>query len=96
LPSYTVLVVVATEVPSHFGRAFDLRRIHRDGYSALAIERRLWRVLRSFPRRSLFARYPPICDIPESETMGWGEKLFFGIGAAALMGALAAALIRAT
>jgi hypothetical protein len=32
---------------------------------------------------------------PESETMGWAEKLFFGIGAAALIGALAAALIRA-
>jgi hypothetical protein len=30
----------------------------------------------------------------ESEIMGWGEKLFFGIGAAALIGALAAALIR--
>jgi hypothetical protein len=33
---------------------------------------------------------------PESETMGWAEKLFFGIGAAALIGALAATLIRAT
>jgi hypothetical protein len=32
----------------------------------------------------------------ESETMGWAEKLFFGIGAAALIGTLAAALIRAT
>jgi hypothetical protein len=31
----------------------------------------------------------------ESETMGWSEKLFLGIGAAALIGALAAALIRA-
>jgi hypothetical protein len=31
----------------------------------------------------------------ESETMGWGEKLFLGIGAAALIGALAATLIRA-
>jgi hypothetical protein len=31
----------------------------------------------------------------ESETMGWGEKLFLGIGAAALIGALAVALIRA-
>jgi hypothetical protein len=30
----------------------------------------------------------------ESETMGWGEKLFLGIAAAALIGALAAALIR--
>ena len=30
----------------------------------------------------------------ESETMGWAEKLFFGIGAAALIGALAATLIR--
>jgi len=28
--------------------------------------------------------------------MGWAEKLFFGIGAAALIGALAAALIRVT
>ena len=32
----------------------------------------------------------------ESETMGWAEKLLFGIGAAALIGALAATLIRAT
>jgi hypothetical protein len=32
----------------------------------------------------------------ESETMGWGEKLLLGIGAAALFGALAAALIHAT
>jgi hypothetical protein len=32
---------------------------------------------------------------PESETMGWAEKLFIGIGAAALIGTLAAALIRA-
>ena len=32
----------------------------------------------------------------ESETMGWAEKLLFGIGAAALIGALAAALIRVT
>jgi hypothetical protein len=31
----------------------------------------------------------------ESETMGWAAKLFLGIGAAALIGALAAALIRA-
>ena len=32
----------------------------------------------------------------ESETMGWAEKLLFGIGAAALIGALAATPIRAT
>jgi hypothetical protein len=32
----------------------------------------------------------------ESETMGWAEKLLFGICAAALIGALAATLIRAT
>jgi hypothetical protein len=32
----------------------------------------------------------------ESETMGWAEKLFLGIGAAALIGTLAAALIRDT
>ena len=32
----------------------------------------------------------------ESETMGLAEKLFFGIGAAALIGAFAAALIRAS
>jgi hypothetical protein len=31
----------------------------------------------------------------ESETMGGGEKLFVGLGAAALIGALVAALIRA-
>jgi hypothetical protein len=31
----------------------------------------------------------------EPETMGWAEKLFFGIGAAALIGVVAAALIRA-
>jgi hypothetical protein len=39
---------------------------------------------------------PGRCPKPESETMGWAEKLFFGIGAAALIGTLAAALIRAT
>ena len=32
----------------------------------------------------------------ESETVGWAEKLLFGIGAAALIGVLAATLIRAT
>jgi hypothetical protein len=32
----------------------------------------------------------------ESETMGWAEKLLFGIVAAALIGALAATLIRVT
>ena len=38
---------------------------------------------------------PDQCPKPESETMGWAEKLFLGIGAAALIGTLAAALIRA-
>ena len=38
---------------------------------------------------------PGRCPKLES-TMGWAEKLFFGIGAAALIGAFAAALIRAT
>jgi hypothetical protein len=36
------------------------------------------------------------CPKPDSETMGWAEKLFFGVGAAALIGALAAALIHVT
>jgi hypothetical protein len=35
------------------------------------------------------------CRKLESETMSWTEKLCFGVGAAALIGALAAALIRA-
>ena len=31
-----------------------------EGYFALVVERRLWRALRSFPRRPLQARFPPI------------------------------------
>jgi hypothetical protein len=41
-------------------------------------------------RRSHLGRCPKV----ESETMGWAETLFLGIGAAALIGTLAATLIR--
>jgi hypothetical protein len=38
----------------------------RAAYFALAVERRLWRGLRSFPGRPAYGRFPPNCDVHES------------------------------
>jgi hypothetical protein len=38
----------------------------REAYFALAVERRLWRGLRSFPGRPAYGRFPPNCDVHES------------------------------
>ena len=41
----------------------------REASSALAMERLLWRELRSFPRLAMKARYPPFRDIRNRERL---------------------------
>jgi hypothetical protein len=43
----------------------------REAYFALAMERRLWRGLRSFPGRPVYGRFPPNCGMHSAIRYIW-------------------------